>query len=226
MCKKYRIKLIPKTLRKKGKIFVDVDGDWYDFSKSKVPVDQIEKKILEMFNKTYSCFRFNSKKNLKKDKKQKSFFNRFFFMKQKNVLNLNLKVKKKKVFNIKKLYKDNQSFHRSSFVKSLEEIRNINFLVLNELTKDSFDVEPMIGELIDDNDSIQSLTIDTDQQLKKDVEKDIGKIFNFFAAINNMQNKVREKLNNIFNGSFQALVDLKKAMENHCISNNFPDLKN
>jgi hypothetical protein len=216
LCKKYSIKLIPKTFRKKGKIFVDVDGDWYDFNNCKVAVDQIEKKILELFNNTYSCFRFNSKKNLKKDKKQTNFFNRSFFLKQKNDLNPNFKLKKKKVFNIIKHVKHNDSLHRSSLKRSLEEIRNVNILVLNELTKDSFAVEPMIGELISKNEKIQSFTIDTDQQLKKDVEKDISKIFNFFAAINNLQNKFRDKLKNFYKGSIQALLFQQKVMENYC----------
>jgi len=92
----------------------------------------------------------------------------------------------------------------------------VNILVLNELTKDSFAVEPMIGELISKNEKIQSFTIDTDQQLKKDVEKDISKIFNFFAAINNLQNKFRDKLKNFYKGSIQALLFQQKVMENYC----------
>lgn len=221
MCKKYSIKLIPKRFRKKGKVFVDGNGDWYDFKKSKVPVDQIEKKILEIFNNTYSCYRFNSKKILNKGKKKNSFFNQYFFLNQKNETNSVIKLKKSKVFKICKLQKHDVSNFRSSFEKSLEDIHKVNILVLNEITKASFEVEPMIGELINKNDKLNSFMIETDQKLKIDVEKDTRKIFNFFAAVNNFQNKIRDKITTFYNCSFLTMTYQQKGMENDYFSNNF-----
>ena len=177
-------------------MFSDKKGDAFDFQTYKGKIDKKEKLIIQVFNNTYSCLRYRSNKN-QKNRKHKSFFNRSFFLNYKSELNNINKIKIKKVFEIEKSHKENRSLHWSCFERSLEEIVKTNDKVLDALTNNPLSVESLIEELINKNEKIPTLMID-DMYLKTIFEKDITKFNNFFSTINNLQKKLKDKINNLY----------------------------
>jgi hypothetical protein len=135
--------MVPKNLSKKGKVLVDECGEWFDMKTCNVDVDDTERKILEIFNYNYSCFKVKTKKILRENS-QNTIPNKSLLL-QNNKINVIKKPPKKakKVFKIFKKQREEEISHKSNFQKILEDLVGFNTIIIKQLSQFSLSTDPI-----------------------------------------------------------------------------------
>ena len=203
--------MIPRNLRKKGKVLIDEYGHWFNFKNCNVNVIEHEKKILEIFN--HGCLNIKSKKG-------KHYLNEFYNKKPKILLIKNRvkfiknsKMRQKKVFKILKNDKYPHITNVYQIQQYLKETIDFNKLLLDDYLQENSQ-SFLLLELLQQKYEFSQLIPLCNENLNIIFKNYDFSSINFFNSMDNFQKEINDKLKSFYQYEKQQIISFDYCSKN------------